>query len=70
MGGNPKDSRWRSPSQSDRRRKKVGFTLSDEARERLCVLAAERRKGLSRLVEDLIMSATLMGASPGSAKNS
>lgn len=59
MGGNPNDSKWRSTSQADRKRKTVTFTLSDEARTRLDLLAGAHNTPRSKLVEDLIMAAKL-----------
>jgi hypothetical protein len=38
---NPKDSKWRSPSQALRKRKAVTLTLSDEARAKLVRLGPE-----------------------------
>lgn len=59
MGGNPKSSKWRSTAQADRKRKQVGFNLSDEARAKLDLLAGVYRTPKSKVVEDLIMAAPL-----------
>ncbi len=49
---------WESTPQAARRRKKVQFTLSDEAREKLERMAAKRGPGMqSAIVEKLIMEA-------------
>ena len=53
MSGNPKDSPWRSTPQRLRKRKSIVFTISDEARERLKLLAPEGTR--SAFVERLIL---------------
>ena len=53
MTGNPKDSPWRSTSQAMRKRKAVAITLSDEARERLELLAPDGTR--SAFIERLIL---------------
>lgn len=53
----PRRKDWSAPQQSDRRRKMVALTLSDEARARLDALAKERTEGnRSALVEALILA--------------
>lgn len=56
MAGKRKRPDWTSPRQSDRVRKMVAITLSDEAREKLERLG-ERYGGKSAAVERLIMEA-------------
>ena len=53
MSGNPKDSPWRSTTQRLRKRKSIVFTISDEARKRLELLAPEGTR--SAFVERLIL---------------
>lgn len=59
MPGNPKDSEWYSIAQSDRVRKKIQFTLSDEARERLDKMSKARKEPKSQVVERLILDAPI-----------
>lgn len=59
MPGNPKTSKWRSTPQALRKRKVVGFTLSDEARDHLDALAAARGVSKSELLEALILATPL-----------
>lgn len=56
---NDKDSKWSSTKNIHRRRKKVDFTLSDEAREKLTTLVEDdpHHRNRSRIVEDLIENA-------------
>lgn len=56
MGGNPKDSPWRSTPRAARKRKGVELMLSDEARIRLDQMAFERGVSRSALVEEMILS--------------
>ncbi len=53
----PKSSPWYSTSQSDRKKKKVQITLSEEARAKLeRLVKAKGGPGMrSKVVEDLIM---------------
>lgn len=55
MPSNPKESKWRAPSQEARKRKLVTVTLSDEARAKLARLAKYESK--SEVVERLIVDA-------------
>lgn len=48
---------WRSAKQADRTRKKVGLTLSDNAREALDSLAEQRGESKSEVIESLILGA-------------
>ncbi len=57
MPGNPKTSKWRSPSNALRKRKVYAITLSDEANTKLDALAADG--GRSAVVEALVLGATL-----------
>lgn len=59
MGPSPKGSKWSSTPQAARRRRKVQFTLSDEARAKLDRLAEASGGGAvkSKIIEDLIMAA-------------
>jgi hypothetical protein len=59
MAGNPKGSKWRSTPQAARKRKLSGFTLSDEAKERLSKLAEKHGVSQSAMVEALIMKEPL-----------
>jgi hypothetical protein len=59
MAGNPKTSKWRSTLQADRKRKLSGFTLSDECKEHLRALSAERGVSQSEMVETLVMKERL-----------
>lgn len=51
--GNPIGSKWRNTTQEERKRKKVVFTLSDEAREKLERIAPEGMR--SQMVERMIL---------------
>ena len=60
MGRPTRNSKWFAATAENRTRKIAGFTLSDEARERLKTLVTSwRSKSASALVERLIMSAPL-----------
>ncbi len=57
MAGNPKESKWRSALQEDRKSKVVGFTLSEEVRARLDLLTRGRNR--SEFIAALILAAPL-----------
>lgn len=59
MTGNPKESKWFSAPGAARRRKAVGFTLSDEARERLDKIAKARKRPKSQIIEELILACSI-----------
>lgn len=59
MASKPKRSKWYATTQTNRTRKMVSITLSDEARARLKALAKAWRSHQSTVVETLIMGAKL-----------
>ena len=59
MTGNPKGSDWYSTPRTERKRKGMQLTLSDEAVERLEKLAERRKTSKSKVVEELVMAAPL-----------
>jgi hypothetical protein len=56
MTQNQKGSRWYSPSQASRHRKKAQYTLSDEARERVAEVAESEGVTMSEMVEEMILA--------------
>lgn len=56
MGRNAKDSPWFSTAQESRRRKKVMYTLGDEAREKVETFAELEGTTKSEMAEEMILA--------------
>ncbi len=54
-----KETQWYSTPKEARKRKPIGITLSDEARERLEKQAKARKTSCSKVVEALVMAAPI-----------
>ncbi len=54
-----KETKWYSTPTADRKRKPIGITLSDEARERLEKQAKARGVSRSQVVEELVLAAPI-----------